>query len=72
MFDPATLISGLPHQPGVYRMLNAKDEVLYVGKAGDLRKRVSSYFQKSDHGPRIQLMLAQVAAGVSTAVSAPP
>jgi excinuclease ABC subunit C len=61
VFDPATLISGLPHQPGVYRMLNAKDEVLYVGKAGDLRKRVSSYFQKSDHGPRIQLMLTQVA-----------
>ena len=60
MFDPAALISGLPHQPGVYRMLNAKGDVLYVGKAGDLRKRVSTYFQKSDHGPRIQLMLAQV------------
>ena len=62
MFDSAALISGLPHQPGVYRMLNAKGDVLYVGKAGDLRKRVSSYFQKSDHGPRIQLMLAQVGA----------
>jgi excinuclease ABC subunit C len=43
-------------------MLNAKGDVLYVGKAGDLRKRVASYFQKSDHGPRIQLMLGQVAA----------
>ncbi|HSD44197.1 MAG TPA: excinuclease ABC subunit UvrC [Burkholderiales bacterium] len=62
MFDPAALIAGLPHQPGVYRMLNARGDVLYVGKAGDLRKRVSSYFQKSDHGPRIQVMLGQVAA----------
>jgi excinuclease ABC subunit C len=62
VFDPAALIAGLPHQPGVYRMLNARGDVLYVGKAGDLRKRVSSYFQKSDHGPRIQVMLGQVAA----------
>jgi excinuclease ABC subunit C len=62
VFDSAALIAGLPHLPGVYRMLNAKGDVLYVGKAGDLRKRVSSYFQKSDHGPRIQLMLAQVGA----------
>jgi excinuclease ABC subunit C len=43
-------------------MLNAKGDVLYVGKAGDLRKRVASYFQKSDHGPRTQVMLGQVAA----------
>jgi hypothetical protein len=45
VFDSAALISGLPHQPGVYRMLNAKGDVLYVGKAGDLHKRVSTYFQ---------------------------
>jgi excinuclease ABC subunit C len=43
-------------------MLSAKGDVLYVGKAGDLRKRVASYFQKSDHGPRTQVMLAQVVA----------
>jgi excinuclease ABC subunit C len=43
-------------------MLNAKGDVLYVGKASDLKKRVSSYFQKSDHGPRTQVMLSQVAA----------
>jgi excinuclease ABC subunit C len=43
-------------------MLSAKGDVLYVGKAGDLRKRVASYFQKSDHGPRTEVMLAQVAA----------
>jgi excinuclease ABC subunit C len=43
-------------------MLNASGDVLYVGKAGDLKKRVASYFQKSEHGPRTQVMLAQVAA----------
>ncbi len=62
VFDAASFIAGLPNVPGVYRMLNAAGDVLYVGKARDLRKRVSSYFQKSDHGPRTQVMLAQVAA----------
>ncbi len=62
MFDAASLIAGLPNRPGVYRMLNAAGDVLYVGKARDLKKRVASYFQKSDHGPRTQVMLSQVAA----------
>jgi excinuclease ABC subunit C len=68
MFDAATLIVDLPHRPGVYRMLNASGDVLYVGKARDLRKRVASYFQKTDHGPRIQVMLSQVA-GVEMTVA---
>ena len=62
MFDAATLIADLPHRPGVYRMLNTGGDALYVGKARDLRKRVASYFQKTDHGPRTQVMLSQVAA----------
>lgn len=61
-FDPATLLATLPDAPGVYRMLGADDEVLYVGKAKSLKKRVSSYFQRASQGrsPRINLMLTQV------------
>jgi excinuclease ABC subunit C len=60
-FDAQALLATLPGRPGVYRMIGRDGEVLYVGKAGDLKKRVSSYFQKAPHGPRIAMMLSQVA-----------
>jgi excinuclease ABC subunit C len=59
-FDASELLRSLPHRPGVYRMLDAAGATLYVGKARDLRKRVSNYFQKSGHEPRIATMVAQV------------
>src|SRR5215831_5180860 len=61
-FDAQAFIATLPGTPGVYRMLGPAGEALYVGKAGDLKKRVSSYFQKTQDGPRIDMMLSQVAA----------
>src|SRR4051794_13510894 len=60
-FDARELIANLPHRPGVYRMFDARGETLYVGKARDLKKRVSSYFQKSGHETRIAVMISQVA-----------
>ncbi len=60
-FDAKRFVAGLPNLPGVYRMLGAGGEALYVGKARDLRKRVSSYFQKNAGSPRIRRMLEQLA-----------
>ena len=56
-FDAEGFLKTLTQQPGVYRMLNVDGDILYVGKAKNLKKRVSSYFNRSNISTRIQSMV---------------
>lgn len=57
----ADYLKRLDHSPGVYRMLNAQNEVLYVGKARNLKARVSNYARPSGHSARIARMIHETA-----------
>ena len=62
MFDHKEYIAALPRRPGVYRMFGADGELLYVGKARSLKDRVSTYFAAGNVNPKVQALVAQIAA----------
>lgn len=54
-------VAALPTTPGVYRFFNSSGEVIYVGKAKNLRRRVSSYFvERADHSAKVRVMVSRI------------
>ena len=60
-FDAKHFLKSLTNKPGVYRMMDAEQAVIYVGKAKNLKKRLSSYFRKNVDNPKTRLMVTQIA-----------
>ena len=60
-FDAREYVDSLPSRPGVYRMLDAAGVILYVGKARNLKSRVSSYFQPGNVQPKVVALVAKTA-----------
>ncbi len=56
----STILAALPHLAGIYKMLGAQGEVLYVGKAKSLKNRVSSYFQKNITHPKTKALVSKI------------
>ena len=67
-FEVEPFLRTLTHRPGVYRMLDAKHKIIYVGKARDLKKRVSSYFNRKHDSPKTAMMM-ELAARVEVTVA---
>ena len=59
-FDAKTFLKTLPAKPGVYRMFDKQNEVIYVGKAVNLKKRVASYFRKKLDSPKTQVLVSKI------------
>ena len=60
-FDAKAFLQTVPNRPGCYRMYNDRDVVIYVGKAKDLKRRLSSYFLKQGHELKTRLLVAHIA-----------
>jgi excinuclease ABC subunit C len=61
-FDAKEFVGSLPRRPGVYRMYSANHDLLYVGKARNLRDRVGTYFSPSNVAPKVHALVQQIAA----------
>lgn len=61
MFDAKTFLANVTEQPGVYRMYDHKQVVIYVGKAKNLKKRLSSYFRKNLSSKKTESLVAAIA-----------
>ncbi|MFU2076805.1 excinuclease ABC subunit UvrC [Avibacterium endocarditidis] len=59
-FDAKKFLTNVTHDPGVYRMYDAKDQVIYVGKAKDLKKRLSSYFRRNVSSKKTEALVASI------------
>ena len=68
-FDAKAFLATLTTRPGVYRMLSEKGEIMYVGKARNLKARVSSYFSGKGHNAKTMAMVEQIAAIEVTATA---
>jgi excinuclease ABC subunit C len=68
-FDPASVLAHLTHKPGVYRMLDPEGAVIYVGKARDLKKRVTSYFRGNRAHDAKTIALLRAVAGIEVTVT---
>jgi len=60
-FDSVAFLKNVTSKPGVYRMLDAKGQVIYVGKAKNLKNRLSSYFRQTGLSAKTQVMVAKIA-----------
>ena len=60
-FSPSLFLKTVTNEPGVYRMFNDEDTVIYVGKAKNLQKRLSSYFSLTQKHPKTLALVSHIA-----------
>ena len=70
-FDPSAFLATCSSRPGVYRMFDAGAKLLYVGKAKNLKKRLSSYFRKTGLAPKTAALVGKIAQIVTATLQYP-